>query len=102
MKKSVFMVVFLSLFFTSVPWIAAASDLFGTIWFRDRALVNAEVKVQGAKEYGPTRTNQLGYYSIRNIEEPGQYRLIIKFENNIRNVDVYVYPQNTEKNIQLN
>ena len=79
---------------------AQAADLFGTITVGGKALRNANLMLKSGREV-PARTNQFGYYSIRNLP-PGEYTLMIKIpDGTSRPVKVRIFPQNTEKNINL-
>jgi hypothetical protein len=80
--------------------VARAADLFGTITVGGKALRNADLVLKNGREV-PGRTNQNGYYSIRNLSA-GEYTLTIKLSDGTsRPVRVRVFPQNTEKNINL-
>jgi len=79
---------------------AQAADLFGTITVGGKALRNADLVLKNGREV-PGRTNQYGYYSLRNLPA-GEYTLTIKLaDGTLRPVKVRVFPQNTEKNINL-
>jgi hypothetical protein len=99
MKKRTLIGLLLSCFL-SIAVMAEASDLFGTIQLTGKPLPNAEIILKGGKEQH-AKTNQRGYYSIRNLE-PGNYTMTIKLQDgSTRQVPVYVFPQSTEKNIEL-
>lgn len=91
----------LLLCFVSITAIAEASDLFGTIRLKGQPLPNAEITLRGGSEELRVKTNLRGYYSLRNVE-PGKYTMIIQLhDQSTRQVPVYVFPQSTEKNIEL-
>ncbi len=88
-------------FFLSIAVVAESSDLFGTIQLAGKALPNADITLKGASQEQRAKTNQRGYYSIRNLE-PGNYTMTIQLQDrSTRQVTVYVFPQSTEKNIEL-
>jgi hypothetical protein len=87
--------------FLTIAVIAEASDLFGTIQLTGKPLSNAEITLKGGSLEQRTKTNQQGYYSLRNLE-PGNYTMTIQLQDrSTRKVQVYVFPQSTEKNIEL-
>lgn len=80
---------------------AEASDLFGTLRMNGKMLPDTELTLKGGGQDRTTRTNKSGYYSLRNLE-PGKYTMTIQLGNKTtREVPVYVFPQSTEKNIDL-
>jgi len=100
MKKHV-LIGLLLCFFLSIAVIAESSDLFGTVQFSGKALSNAEITLKGGNQELHAKTNQRGYYSIRNLE-PGNYTMTIQLkDSSTRQVPVYVFPQSTEKNIEF-
>ena len=100
MKKSSLLGLLLFCFL-AVAVISEASDLFGTIQLKGRPLPDAEITLKLGSQEQHARTNQGGYYSIRNLE-PGNYTMTIKLQDkSTRQVPVYVFPQSTEKNIEL-
>lgn len=87
--------------FVSAAAIAEASDLFGTVRLKGQPLPNTVVTLKDGREDLQTKTNLRGYYSLRDIE-PGKYTLVIQLhDRSTRQVPVYVFPQSTEKNIDL-
>jgi len=84
------------------PWKnAEASDLFGTIYLRGRPLANAEIELTSSATTLNATANEHGYYSLRNLT-PGDYTLVIHLpDGGKRSEPVYVFPQNTEKDIEL-
>jgi hypothetical protein len=85
----------------TIAAIAEASDLFGTIQFGGKPLSDAEITLKGSSREQRTKTNQRGYYSVRNLEA-GNYTMTIQLQDgNTRQVQVYVFPQSTERNIEL-
>jgi hypothetical protein len=87
--------------FLSIAVISEASDLFGTIQFKGQPLQDAEITLKGGSQEQHAKTNQRGYYSIRNLE-PGNYTMTIQLQDrSTRRVPVYMFPQSTEKNIEL-
>ena len=85
----------------SVFSVAEASDLFGTIRLRGQPLRNAEISLKGEAQELKARTTESGYYSIRNLEA-GNYTLTIQLpDKSARSEKVYVFPQSTEKNIDI-
>ena len=88
-------------FFLSIAVIAEASDVFGTIQLAGKTLPNAEITLKGGSQEQHAKTNEHGYYSLRNLE-PGNYTMTIQLQDGkTRQVPVYVFPQSTEKNIEL-
>jgi hypothetical protein len=87
--------------FLSIAVISEASDLFGTIQFKGKPLPDAEIILKGSGQEQHAKTNQRGYYSIRNLES-GNYTMSIQLQDrSTRQVPVYMFPQSTEKNIEL-
>ena len=100
MRKSSLFVLLLCCFLL-VAVIAGASDLFGTIKFKGQPLPNAGITMKDGSQEQRLKTNVQGYYSIRNLE-PGKYTMTIQLQNgSTQEVKVHVFPQNTEKNIDL-
>lgn len=100
MKKH-FLTGLLLCFFLSFPVFSEASDLFGTIKLKGRQLPDTEITLKLGSQEQHAKTNQRGYYSIRNLE-PGNYTMTIQLQDkSTRQVPVYVFPQSTEKNIEL-
>lgn len=100
MKKGSLIVVLLCCFLL-VAVVAEASDLFGTIKLKGQLLPNAELILKDGSQEQRLKTNEQGYYSIRNLE-PGKYTLTIQLQDgSTREATVHVFPQNTEKNIDL-
>jgi hypothetical protein len=90
-----------SLLFAGCAAYVEASDLFGTIQLAGKPLSNAEITLKGGSQEQHTKTNQRGYYSVRNLE-PGNYTMTIQLQDgSTREAQVYVFPQSTEKNIQI-
>ncbi len=78
-----------------------ASDLFGTVRMKGKVLPDAEITLKGGAEARTARTNKSGYYSLRNVE-PGKYTITVQLsDKTTREVPVYVFPQSTEKNLDL-
>lgn len=87
--------------FLSIAVVAESSDLFGTIQLAGKALPNVEITLKGGNQEQRAKTNQRGYYSMRNLE-PGNYTMTVQLQDgSTRQVPVYVFPQSTEKNIDL-
>ncbi len=87
--------------FLLIAVIVEASDLFGTIKLKGQPLPNAEITLKGGSQEQLAKTNERGYYSIRNLE-PGKYTMTIRLQDrSTREATVHVFPQNTEKNIDL-
>ncbi|MBI5674197.1 MAG: carboxypeptidase regulatory-like domain-containing protein [Nitrospirae bacterium] len=100
MKKSS-LIVLLLCGFLLVAVIAEASDLFGTIKLKGQPLPNAGIILKDGSQEQRLKTNEQGYYSIRNLE-PGKYTITIQLQDeSTREATVHVFPQNTEKNIDL-
>ena len=80
---------------------AEAADLFGVVRFQGQPLRGSEVLLKNEKHELKSKTNEKGYYSIRNAEA-GNYTLTIQLpDKSTRQEKVRVFPQNTEKNIEL-
>jgi hypothetical protein len=89
--------MFFLMLFLGYSFSVEASELYGTIWYKGKPLQNAEVAVKDNKIQ---TTNAKGYYSIE--LPPGLYTLGIKLpDGKIRQEKVNVFPQDTEKNLQL-
>jgi hypothetical protein len=87
--------------FLIIAVVAEASDLFGTIRLAGKPLSNAEITLNGGGQEQRRKTNERGYYSMRNLE-PGNYTMTIQLQDgSTREAQVYVFPQSTEKNIEL-
>jgi len=100
MRKSSLFVLLLCCFLL-VAVIAEASDLFGTIKVKGQPLSNADITLTGGSQEQRLKTNKQGYYSLRNLE-PGKYTMTIQLQDgSTRKATVHVFPQNTEKNIDL-
>lgn len=85
----------------SIAPIAEASDLFGTIRLSGQPLRNTELSLKSETKEVKAKTNESGYYSIRNLEA-GNYTMTIQLpDKKTRQERVYVFPQSTEKNIEL-
>ncbi len=99
--KRLVLIGLLLCFFLSIAVIAESSDLFGTVQFSGKVLPNAEITLKGGNKEFQAKTNERGYYSIRNLE-PGNYTMTIQLKDgSTRQVPVYVFPQSTEKSIEL-
>jgi Carboxypeptidase regulatory-like domain len=97
-RFSLSLFLFCSLLIASV---AEASDLFGTVRFSGKQLRNAEISLKSGAQEMKTRTNENGYYSVRNLN-PGKYTITVYLpDRSARQVQVYVFPQSTEKNIEI-
>jgi len=100
MKKHV-LIGLLLCFLLSIAAIAESSDLFGTVQLSGKVLSNAEITLKGGNKELHAKTNERGYYSIRNLE-PGNYTMTIQLKDgSTRQVQVYVFPQSTEKSFEL-
>ena len=100
MKKNSLFVLLLCCFLLGAV-IAEASDLFGTIKLKGQPLPNAVITLKDGGQEQRLKTNEQGYYSIRNLE-PGKYTMTIQRQDgSTSKATVHVFPQNTEKNIDL-
>jgi hypothetical protein len=100
MKKSFLLGLALMILIGLVD-IAQASDIFGRVRYKGRLVpdVNIEI-ISNGKTIAKSKTNSVGYYSIRNID-PGEYILKIQLQDGDHEMKVYVFPQNTEQNITI-
>ena len=98
-KNSLFVLLLCCFLFAAVT--AEASDLFGTIKLKGQPVPDAGITLKAGSQEQHLKTNKQGYYSIRNLE-PGKYTMTIQLQNgSTQEVKVHVFPQNTEKNIDL-
>lgn len=100
--KRIFLISFSIMLLIVLLGVAEASDLFGKIWLHGKPLTGAKIELILENEsIASTKTNEFGYYSFRKLDT-GTYQLKIHLpDNTTRNEEVYVFPQNTEKNFKI-
>lgn len=100
MRLSISVAIFLIL--SSFTVTSEASDLYGNILYRGKPLGNADITLKSNNRIAiKSKSNRFGYYSLRKLS-PGRYVLIISLpDRSTRSEEVYVFPQNTEKNLNI-